>query len=657
MRRQLGALAMFMLLAVASPALSQTRPADADVFRDGVYAGAGNALQMLERTPGFTFQRGGEDDPNSTNGKSRANVLIDGRSLAGGETADAVLRRIPAFQIDRIELVRAGAGVEMMGHSLLANIIRRQAPAAGLVKANLWKGGVTVSTTALPGSQTGFSLAADGQRRRDRRTFDAGMVLSEIPTPGARGVRVRTAASGTAGPVRFDAYTLNTRAEARAGYDTPLGDGRLRLNGLITQTSADLSAWETQAGGAIAVRASETDQTRIDGSARYSRPLSPMRQVELRLNQQLMQTATASANSSGAPTFRSDRLSGVTGTTLFIRHAPKDATWELGFQGDHAWQAASSTYAGLESAHRDTAAFYLSARRAIFEHVDVDAALWGRHVRLGGETSGDSAFSYLSPRLSFAGPFGRNSGFIASLEHQVLPLNLDNLAAHLRVRRELGDEEELIEGALHLQPEAALTFRLRLEHKFGDGLAFLELIQQERLDIVDLAPTLNGREAYDNIGDGLRQTLVLSLDTPVDERLAVRARATFRSSSLSDPFTGEVRRQSGERPFEWEVGLRQESEDRRLRWGVDASGATEATSWRRTEVSTTGLDPTVTVYLEHLPQPDLVLRGEIRNLTDQRQQSERVLYSSARGMSAPSAVETRVSRTGPVIYLSARRSY
>ncbi len=82
------------------------------------------ALDMVERVPGFSID-GGEDRRGFTG--AQGNVLIDGEAPAAkAQEIEAILARIPASDVERIELVRgASAG---SAQALRVNVVRRGAP-------------------------------------------------------------------------------------------------------------------------------------------------------------------------------------------------------------------------------------------------------------------------------------------------------------------------------------------------------------------------------------------------------------------------------------------------------------------------------------------------------------------------------------------------
>ena len=79
------------------------------------------ALDMLDRTPGFTLWEGTEM---RGFGGVAGNVLIGGQrpTVKAGGIAE-VLRRIPAARVERIVLLRGGESAEAQGQILIANLI------------------------------------------------------------------------------------------------------------------------------------------------------------------------------------------------------------------------------------------------------------------------------------------------------------------------------------------------------------------------------------------------------------------------------------------------------------------------------------------------------------------------------------------------------
>jgi hypothetical protein len=89
-----------------------------------------SALDIVERTPGFVLIEG--DDDLRGFGAAGGNVLIDGArpSSKSGGIADA-LRRIPASQVERVELLRNASTSEAQGQALVLNVVRVRGGVSG----------------------------------------------------------------------------------------------------------------------------------------------------------------------------------------------------------------------------------------------------------------------------------------------------------------------------------------------------------------------------------------------------------------------------------------------------------------------------------------------------------------------------------------------
>src|SRR5256885_1794863 len=89
-------------------------------------------MDMIRRLPGFSFDAG-----ESARGfaGTAGNVLIDGqRPTSKTDSLDSIIGRIPAADVERIELIRGGApGIDMQGRAVVANIVRKKTESTRIV--------------------------------------------------------------------------------------------------------------------------------------------------------------------------------------------------------------------------------------------------------------------------------------------------------------------------------------------------------------------------------------------------------------------------------------------------------------------------------------------------------------------------------------------
>src|SRR3954469_5195590 len=123
-----------------SPALAQEETG-ISVYPPSFFADArpATALDMLNRLPGFSLDTGTGSSVRGFAGTA-GNALVDGaRPTAKNDDLGAILQRIPAASVERIELIRGSApGIDMQGQSVVANVVRKKGDSSQTVlNANL----------------------------------------------------------------------------------------------------------------------------------------------------------------------------------------------------------------------------------------------------------------------------------------------------------------------------------------------------------------------------------------------------------------------------------------------------------------------------------------------------------------------------------------
>ncbi len=100
------------------------------------------AYDMISRLPGFLF-----DDGDTARGfaGTAGNVLIDGqRPTSKTDDLQSILARLPAGDVDHIDVIRGGAqGIDMHGKTVVANVIRKKGDSTHIVAQvdnNFWLG-------------------------------------------------------------------------------------------------------------------------------------------------------------------------------------------------------------------------------------------------------------------------------------------------------------------------------------------------------------------------------------------------------------------------------------------------------------------------------------------------------------------------------------
>lgn len=152
-----------------------------------------NAFDMVQRLPGFNFDGGSEA---RGFGGTAGNVLIDGARPGSKNSLANVLQRIPAAQVERIEVLRGGIGAsDAAGQSVVANVVRIAGASTGTSIIRFVR---KDDGSIRPQTETSYSVTLDGWetsskldaalRRQPRdtsfRRFDADGALTSSSEEG-----------------------------------------------------------------------------------------------------------------------------------------------------------------------------------------------------------------------------------------------------------------------------------------------------------------------------------------------------------------------------------------------------------------------------------------------------------------------------------------
>ena len=221
----LALLAAAAVAAVAAP----SAPASVTAYPPAYFAAASptTALDMIDRLPGFSFDRGGGV---RGFGGGAGNVLIDGaRPASKDDGLDDALKRIPASSVLRIDLIRGGApGIDMQGKTIIANVILRTDRGAKLLLA-------ASTTRSYYGRLEGVGRI-EGSIQKGATSYEGSFVLGNLFDDGAgSGPRTRRAADGT---LILQAYetqrAVATTGKITGAVETPVLGGKLRLNASLS---------------------------------------------------------------------------------------------------------------------------------------------------------------------------------------------------------------------------------------------------------------------------------------------------------------------------------------------------------------------------------------------------------------------------------------
>lgn len=631
---------LLILAQVAAPAVAATAP---EATHRGVIsyppsyfaaANTSNALDMVNRLPDFTLDtgasvRGFED--------AAGNVLIDGqRPATKTDALDSILQRIPASQVERIDVVHGGApGVDMQGKSVIANVIRK--------KDGSIRGLVAIANQHVNDGRNlgGLRVEASGGLPGGR-TWEFGVHPGRGPDDGeGPGHGVIDYADGRP-PLLSNIQAKGTDLQglATGAIGTPLFGGHLRINGRIKQDkfkepesdfifspAEDLQKFDYT---------DKNQETEIGG--RYGRDLRPGTNLELvALRSTHRETVDSSSfdampsvtGSAGSSDFFNDRYA----TELILRAVVKQRlgrklSLEAGsenadnkldsrttFVEDGVNQAIPAANVRVEEKRNES--FVKFAWRPGAEwSVDADLRYESSTISSRGDVALSKSLQFAKPRLAVAWTPVRTTQLRMRLEREVGQLDFNDFVASSSLTSGTG----ITAGNPDLNPEQAWVIEGEIEQQLWSGSSIVLTARHYKIkDAVDRGPVFApDGSVFDqpaNIGAGTKDEFAAVATLRFDrfgwKGAMLKGDVTRRYSEVTDPTTHQKREISNLHPIDWNLSFSQDLPEHNATVGVDIYGGWRKTAYRFNLIETVKIKPYVKPYAEWKPRPDLSVRVEI----------------------------------------------
>lgn len=669
-----------VLLLAAGQAVAQepTAPPTAGaegvtVFEAAFFADAQpqNAMDMVQRVPGFSF-----DDGDNVRGLGGAagNVLIDGRRPASkSEPLEETVRRIPANQVLRLELIRGGApGIDMQGQPVVVNVVR--VPGAGgntlLAVASGWyQDGRTTPAIRFEGGRPlsgdrrfewsilGYTFLDDGAGEGPRDRFDASGALIRDgysdETAGGRGLTVSSV------------------------WQQPLAGGRLNLNGRFQTETYDFALEDaifSPTPGALIVE-DDFDNQNGEIGLNWQRPFGEQFRLEVVGLQRLRATDFVTEFGDGVDEgqFTEDATSGESVGRATLRYT-RTPTWSLEAGGEVAFNflESATTYSEngvpidlpfsdvrveeLRGEVFGTSTWRPNPRWALELGFRAETST----ITQSGDAEEERSFFYPKPRALLTWSPNEQNQFRFRVEREVGQLDFGDFVSSAAFSTGV-----VTSGNSALEPDKTWVFEAAWERRFWeDGTLVVTVAHGEITDASDRVPIFTPTDVFDapgNIGDGVGQELSVDLTLPLG-RLGVpggrlRTQLEWSRSEVTDPTTGEVRRVSGQQPLDGEVNFTQDLPRWNLQWGGNAFLGFQETYFRFDTVETVELETWYNLFAEWRARPNLSVRLELQNLAGRNFIRTRDVYAGPRDTSPLLFREVRDLNFDPFIYMRIRRTW
>jgi hypothetical protein len=667
---RLAAAVLLMLPLAAQSAESSVLSYDAAFFAD---SRPNTALDMIGRLPGFSLDNGNPDNNSDvTRGfaGTAGNVLIDGRRpTTKSDTLSQILRRLPADDVERIDVIRGGApGIDMQGRTVVANIIRRNANSTKVVATVenrfFTKGRVLVPFDAI-----------DFTHRAGERTYEAS--LAAVPyyddSSNGRGrydILDPNDAVMSHATSRYDAH--GTGFAAKGALTTPLDKGEL-----ISKLTLQSAPWESQISydSPTFTQTFHSKQRYPNGefSLNWTRAFAATELEALVL--QSYGRVTESDLSDDATTlqrFDSTTRSGESIARVTLRYRPSSTfTLESGGEGAFNFLRGETTFAvnGAAVPLPSGDANVSERRGEVFSQGDwrfaggwvLSAGARFEYSTIGAKDGDSRSFFYPKPRVVLTWTPDKDTQVRFRYEQVVGQIDFNNFIATGDLRA-----SGVFAGNADLRPDRRRKYELSYERHFWEGGAFVAtLLHEDITDVVDYTPIITASGAFDapgNIGDGRNEQIATTLTLPLD-RIGFRGgrlqfNGTWNFSDVTDPATGEHRRISSKRPQDIVFALTQDVTRLRSTWGIEYFNGWDEWRYRLTEVRHRRvMPPYFDVYWNYTPNSSWSFSLLLDNLTRYVYWDRRDHWSGPRGTSTLDSSELFTLKSVRIIRLQVRKTF
>ncbi len=632
------------------------------------------ARDMIGRIPGFSFDGGsGARGFSGTGG----NVLIDGeRPPSRGDSLSAIISRIPADAVDRIDVIRGGAeGIDMQGMPIIANIIRKtDAGVSGSVS-----GGLSFDEAGDFAHRASLQL-----RNQSGGDLLEGLLEYDANRQGDDSRRWRVAPDGALLLVGEESSADEFgEIEAAGVWETTWLGGRLRLNGLASHRTFDGASEDVLVfPGGSEIRTGKDRETEAEAGLRYTRTLANGSELELVGFQSLeWEDDEGVFNTPGFAS--SDRGQSESGESI------ARATVQLPASGDWAFDGGSETVFNFSESSGGRslngqpfeldgdsnrveelrAEAFGTATWTPMENLSVESALryeWSRIDAMVGDTTSQKTLKYLKPRLnvSWSPEEGHQVGF--QIERVVEQLSFGSFASEAAFESQVFGV-----GNPDIEPQKLWVLDARYERQFGGQNSFVaQFVHTEiedflgRTVLVVPSTATEPQQFFEitrNLGKATRDALELDGTFELD-RFGMSGGIfslglNVRESRVADPVTGEERSLSGEDPWRWNVSLQQTLGDGDVRWSVFAEDNADTVSWSPRNISDNHHGPFAGVNISWKPAPGWTIDASAHNLIAEDASFERTFFDAPRNVGQPLYTEYRTNEARRNFNISLRRDF
>jgi len=639
-----------------------------------------NALDMLNRVPGFSIQ-GQDEEEGRGLGQASTNVLINGQRLSSkSQDIFDQLQRITVDNVERIEIVD-GATLDLPGLSgQVANVITRSGGISGRYEwrtihrpkyadPSWWGGDLSVngSTASIEwnaaythgtgrGGAGGTGVITDAvgditELRDVRIKFNGEFprLSGSMKWTGDKGTVAnlnvqynrnkndftndedRNPLTGVGSFRDFDNDGRGSGYEIGGDIEFALGPGKLKVIGLDRSNRNDFG----QISQVIFDDNSPTTGTRFLGTSESGERIA-------------------------RGEYRWDRWRGNLEVDLEAAYNKLDQTSQL-FNLDPAGRFAEIPLPNSSGrVQEDRYEMILSYGRTLTKGLTLRVAAGTENSTLEQTGPGGLTREFWRPKgsLSLAWAARESLNVSVNLERRVGQLTFSDFLASVSLALDNANA-----GNVELKPTLTTESNVQLEKSWGDwGSSNLRVYRRWLDDYIDIIPIPGGGESSGNISEanlyGFNLSSTVNLDPAGWEGVRLDLNLTVEDSSVADPLTGTKRSFSNFYDRRANISLRHDVPETDWAWGIGAQYNHVQPSYRLSQVAVEYEGPTYTFgFVERKNFHGLTLNLQIFNLTDGRAIFYRTVYDGLRTDGNVSFNESRDLSVQPIFRLQLTGSF
>ncbi|MGK0297779.1 MAG: hypothetical protein ACI9XC_001396 [Gammaproteobacteria bacterium] len=626
------------------------------------------ALDMVQQLPGFQVDNG---DLSRGFTDTIGNILInDNYPSAKQDRPAATLDRIPASQVERIELIRGQVrGIDLQGHSVVANIILK-VNAQAAIRWEAWY--------------------EENNHGPDRPGVNMSLADNWESVEYLVGLRVQREASGETGPenvVDADGTLTEIRDDDRDMTGMRFS-GNLNASTQLGQTLAQLNTnflYKTNNSLFISNRSSLTAggnfRSNIVDEQEAQKYIEVGFDAERKLNSNFLGKAILLFFYQEIPLLAKRRVVEVANNLNTLRIADSNpklmeniARLEFEWTGvvDHSVRInLEGTFNSLENSLLQTldsgtgpVVIDVPGANTRLEEIRGDFLLkdiWtlgtleldygiGAEVstiKQTGDADEERSFFFLKPGMILTYSPDQSNQTRVHIFREVSQLNFNDF-----VSSAIFEDNDLALGNPDLRPETTWKIEMDHERRFAmESVISLTLFYHWISNVEDLLPLTDLFEAPGNIGKGKRWGIEFEGTLPLQwmgiQGAKLDLKARWQDSIVTDPVTGTNRiltasggfagppafKFNSENKFAYNIAYRQDFEEARIAWGIDFSDHAERPRFNVNELEIYHEGELINAFIETTRLFDMKIRFHIRNLLDYNETRNRTVYTGRRGLS------------------------